>query len=328
MMTSMNKRESMKSYILASSLLPEKLWRAAFLINEDERVEAEEFRLRLGRPFSVVIRGQQRDIYYGGAAVMVTADDIESVISEATGHSYHSWEEQISQGFITVKGGHRLGLCGHIGAGERGKVLKDITSVNIRVSRQVLGVGETLAQRLMEGGLASTLIISPPGVGKTTLLRDLCRILSYHYRLSVADCRYEISGSIMGESQFDLGKSDIMCGGDKRQSINMLLRSMSPEIIALDEITANEDIAAIEEGSYTGCTFLATAHGDSLEKMARRPLYSRLLETGVFTKAVLLERVGGERLCRIFERSFENGQAGWRGDDNYILLGDRGVPQP
>lgn len=328
MMTSVNKRESMKSYILAASLLPEKLWKAAFLISEEERTEAEEFRLRLGRPFSVVIRGQQKDIYSGGSPVLVSADDIEEVIAQATDHSYHSWEEQISRGFITVKGGHRLGLCGHIGAGERGHILKDVTSVNIRVSKQIIGAGEALAQRLLEGGFRDTLIVSPPGVGKTTLLRDLCRLLSYHCRLSVADCRYEIGGSVMGECAFDLGKSDVMGGGEKGEVINMLLRSMSPEIIALDEITAPEDIAAIEEGSYTGCAFLATAHGDSLERMALRPLYRRLLETGVFTRAVVLERLGGERICRIFERSFENGQACWRGDDNYILLGDRAVPEP
>ncbi len=328
MMTSINRRESMKSYIMASSLLPEKLWRAAFLINEDERIEAEEFRLRLGRPFSIVVRGQQKDIYSGGKAVTVTADDIEAVITSATDHSYHSWEEQISRGFITAKGGFRIGLCGHIGMGERGRVLRDITSVNIRVSRQIVGVGEQLAQRLMKNGFKDTLIISPPGVGKTTLLRDMCRVLSYHYRLSVADCRCEIGGSLMGENAFDLGKSDVMCGGNKSHVINMLIRSMSPEIIALDEITEAADIAAIEEGSYTGCAFLATAHGVSLENMSCRPLYRRLFDTGVFENAVLLERVGGERICRIFERSFENGQACWRGDDNYILLGDRPVVKP
>jgi len=328
MMKVFNKREAMKSYILSANLLPERLWRAAFILPEDDRICAEEFRLRAGRPFSVVADGKQRDIYSNGHPVITYDEDIENVLAKATECSLHSWESQIRQGFITVKGGNRIGLCGHIAEGERGATITQITSIDIRIAKQMIGAANGLAERVMRGGFEDTLIVSPPGVGKTTLLRDMCRVLSRYYRVSVADSRYEIGGSISGETVFDLGGCDVMQGGNKGQVISMLLRAMSPEIIAVDEITSKEDVKAILEASYTGCSFLATAHGDSLERMYRRPLYKAMLDSGMFKKIIFLERLGSQRICRIYERDDEGAENNWRGDDNYIMLGDGDIAEP
>lgn len=324
---SFNKKEAMKSYILAANLLPERLWRAAFSVSEEERIGAEEFRLRAGRPFAIVISGVQKEISQNGETVLTRQEEIDAVVAKATEWSFHSWEDQVRQGFITVKGGHRIGLCGSIVKGERGETIDSISSLNIRIAKQVTGSGLALLGRLTEGGFKDALIMSPPGVGKTTVLRDLCRLLSRRYRVAVADCRYEIGGGISGPPVFDLGRCDLMRGGEKGSVINMLTRSMSPEIIAVDEITCREDIEAIEEASYTGCAFLATAHGGCMEDAVRRPLYKRLFEAGIFKKVVFLDRFCGERICRIYERDENNGQADWRGDDNCLLLGNGDIAE-
>ena len=321
-MNNINRREAMKSYILAANLLSERLWRAAFAISEDMRLSAEEFRLRIGKPFSISVSGKQRDVTQSGEKVTVTRDDIEAVIAKGTQLSFHSFEDQVRRGYITVEGGHRIGLCGRLTRAQNGDVVTDMTSLNIRIAKQMCGIAEGLDAYLKGRPFENTLVISPPGVGKTTLLRDMSRLLSKRHSVSVADCRYELGGSLSGKSAFDLGRCDIMQGGGKAQAVEMLLRSMTPEVIVVDEITAGEDVEAMLEASYTGCGFLASAHGTGPEDMIKRPLYAGLLENGLFPRCIVLERCGDIRLCRIFERSEDNGKAYWKCDDNIFVLGD------
>lgn len=327
MIKTMNKREAMKSYILGANLLPERLWRAAFSLSEEDRICAEEFRLRVGKPFSVVVNGVQKNIFQDGQVVITYAEDIENVIAKATECSFHSWEEQVRQGFITVKGGHRIGLCGRVVEGGKGSTLTALTSLNIRIAKQMVGIGDRPTAQIAKDGFKDTLVVSPPGIGKTTLLRDMSRLLSKKYRVCIADCRFELGGSLSGAAAFDLGMCDIVQGGSKSQVIDMLLRAMSPQIIVVDEITSPQDASALLEASYTGCGFLASAHGACIEEMSVRPIYKSLMESGMFKKILLLEKNQGMRRYRIFERSGDDVKAGWHSDDNFFMLGDGDISE-
>ncbi len=316
-MNTMQRREAMKSYILAANLLPERLWREAFRVPEHERMLVEELRLRLGRPLTAVIAGVQREL----PGAPVTAEELELTVAGATELSYHSYEQQMRQGFVTVAGGHRIGLCGALSPGG---VLTELTSVDIRIARALTGIADELTAALLCGGaFESTLIVSRPGVGKTTLLRDICRILSRTLRVAVADCRSELAGP-----GSDLARCDVLRGGDKAESIERLLRALSPDVICVDEITAESDADALIRASYTGCAFLASAHASSLLDLERRPIYRRLTESGMFRRVLLLEREGVRRICRICERGDTSGQAAWRIDDRRFLLADGAAPEP
>lgn len=317
-MKRIQEREAMKSYILAAGLLPESLWRSAFQIPEEDRPWVEEFRLRQGRPMAVVTSGKQQEI----PGTLVTKDDLEQVTAKATELSYHRYEEQVREGFITVRGGHRLGLCGRWSENDRGSVLTDVTSVNLRIARPLTGIAEELGAFLASRGAGeSTLILSPPGVGKTTLLRDLCRVLSRSVRVCVADCRCELGG-------FDLGRCDVLRGGQKDRDIELLLRGMSPELIAVDEITSKRDAEAMLEASYTGVGFLATAHGEQIGDLTRRPLYRALTDSGLFRRVLLLSRQGRTRTCQLYERGNDDAEDAWCLDDHRFVLGAGAEPEP
>ncbi len=311
------RKEGLKRYILAADLLPEALWQAAFSIPEDKRLKAEEFRLREGRPMTLTVDGQIVSL----PNTLVQQKDLEAVVAKVSRCSLHSHDAQLRQGFLTAKGGHRVGLCGVYTDTTAGKIPQSITSVNIRIARQVMGIGDALTEQLFPcGRLCGVLLLSSPGVGKTTLLRDLCRKLSYRFRLSVADCRFELAGD-----GFNLGLCDVLQGGQKSECIDLLLRSMSPQIIAVDEITAEEDVQALVEAGHVGVSFLATAHGNSIEVLSHRPLYRQLMDAGIFEKIVLLERTETGRAYRIYERRENDDQNPWAYSDRYILLDDGAV---
>jgi stage III sporulation protein AA len=218
--------------------------------------------------------------------------------------SVHTVLDQLREGYVTIPGGLRLGLCGE-GAVEEGKLraFRRLTSLALRLPHPIRGPARPLLPKLTQGGsLPNTLILSPPGWGKTTLLRDLIRCLSEGEgisprRVGVADERGELGG---GDLRYFLGpRADVLENCPKSAALLMLLRGMNPQVLAADEITAPADLRAMEEAAGCGVTLLATAHGGSLEDLRRRPLYREMLDQGLFSAFVLVTIQGGRRVYTV-----------------------------
>lgn len=315
-------KDFIKGFMTAAGLLPERLWRGVFTLSEHERELCEEIRLRLGRPLIVSSAGKHRVIQGESGPLVVTRDEIDEVLARVTGSSVHTYNDQIAVGFITAENGHRLGLCGDV-TQENGSVrtMRAFSSVNLRVAKQALGLSEQLCRNLYEQGFASTLILAPPGAGKTTLLRDMARRLSHRFNVSVVDERHEIAACRQGVPQFDLGRCDVLSGANKAAGIEMLLRGMSPEIIALDEITSAQDVRTLAAASYSGCTFLTTAHGGGVDDLSRRPVYREAFAQGIFDCIILIENKFGRRSFRVWRESHDKND--WADNDSRVMLGDR-----
>lgn len=287
----------------AAELLPVGLRKPALSMPQTERTVAEEFRLRVGRPLSVT--------FPNGEAILpdstpVTPDDLRSVLELATQASAHTALERVRQGFFTVRGGHRIGLCG-TAVVKDGEIhnLREISSLNIRIAKELPGIARDVLLPLCLGTcVPSVLILAPPGAGKTTLLRDMIRGLSSGQagaplRIGVADERGELGALYHGMPQMDLGPhTDIMDGCAKADGLIMLLRGMNPQVLAMDEITAPADVNALEMAAGCGVVLLATAHGGGRGDLERRPLYARLLERRIFQKLLIIERQNGTRHYR------------------------------
>lgn len=285
----------LKGFHTAAQLLPERLWRAAYSLNEQQRQDCEEIRVRLGRPLAATVAGEI--VLLGDSAVLPTGEEIDELLARATECSVHSYLDQLWQGYLTTRHGHRLGICGQFSQGET-RLLRGLSSVNIRVARQVHGLAKELPF-LKEPSFQNTLILAPPGAGKTTLLREMCRELSMRFRVALADERYEIAACAGGEPRFNVGLCDVLSAGNKGETIPMLLRSMSPQILAMDEITRAEDCESLLECAGCGCSLLATAHGSEIEDLHKRPAYRRLLDAGLFQQVILIRRSGRERRYRL-----------------------------
>ena len=281
----------------AALLLPHNLRERARELKREERASCEEFRLRLGYPASVVMPEGERSM--GGDPV--TKRELGFVLEAATGASVHSASSRLAEGFITAKGGFRVGLCGAVGlsGGEPGG-FTSVSSAAIRISREHKGACVPIIDSVYSGGeVRSTLIISPPGGGKTTLLRDLVRYISDAAggpRVGLCDERSEIAAFFDGEPTMDVGRrTDVLDGCPKARAVSMLLRSMNPGVIAIDEITAEEDAEAITRAAHCGVKLIATAHAASRTELAERPIYRALLASGVFEELIIIRKLGGRR---------------------------------
>ncbi len=291
--------ERAKKYQQAVSFLPDRLRRMALSLSPQEQSRAEEIRLRSRRPVMILLPGEERIFQESGPE----ASELLQALETATRASYHAALSSLREGFFTLPGGHRLGLSG-TAVVKDGAVsfLKEPSSLSLRLAHEHRGAAQPIYRELFQSGaLRSTLILSPPGVGKTTLLRDLVRLLSDRgkFRISLIDERSEVAALYRGVPQLEVGlRTDILEGCPKSQAIPMVLRSLSPQIIALDEITQEEDLEAMRLAAHCGAYLLATAHAASEEDLYRRPLYRRLLKEELFTALVVLECRDGVRHCR------------------------------
>lgn len=273
------------------------------------QVTVEELRLREGRPLSIVSSGEEWSSR-ALARELVSQRDLDWVL-EAAGHgSIHTVLDQFRNGFLSVEGGNRIGICGSAVMKEGEMInFRRVSSLAIRFCHEVPHLAGPILPQLMEGGiLQSSLICSPPGFGKTTLLRDLIRCISDGEgvpakRVGVADERGEICGLYQGRPQRRVGKrTDIIDGCPKAKALLMLLRGMNPQLLAVDEITAQEDLAAMEEVAGCGVTLLATAHSAAPSDLFLRPIYRGLLESNIFRRFIWITLEAGVRCYRVLRK--------------------------
>lgn len=270
----------------------------------------QEIRLRIGAPFLVVYDGREHFVDSRGGlslddsrSVMVSREQLRETMEYISNYSMYAFEEELRQGYITVQGGHRVGVAGKMIWEKQGaKNMKHISFLNIRLAHEVIGCSDRILPYVMqEGRLFHTLIISPPRCGKTTLLRDLIRQLSDGGKgfagmtVGVVDERSELGACYLGVPQNDLGcRTDILDGCPKVQGMMMLVRSMAPQVIAVDEVGSREDVEAMEYVMNCGIYLLATVHGNSIDDIKNKPVLGRLIRERVFERYILMTpgRVG------------------------------------
>lgn len=296
-------------HVFPSALRP--LCRMGF----EQGIEPEEIRLRIGRP--VMVLGRDGEYFWNQNGTRLQRDrqgsyvwletDMKETLSRMSRYSMYALEEELRSGFFTIQGGHRVGVAGRTVC-EQGKILsfRNISCLNIRVARQKKDCAVDLLPWLMqEADIYNTLILSPPGVGKTTMLRDCIRLLSEGNcempgkKVGVVDERSEIAACFYGVPQNDLGaRTDVLDACPKVEGMRLLLRSMSPQVLAVDELGSREDFLAVEEALHCGCRILGTMHAANAAELQEKMYLSEWLEKGFFGRFVFLAL--GERGMRKF----------------------------
>lgn len=286
----MQKSVNIQRFEEAAAILPSRLRKAALTLSGGQKAAAEELRLRTGRPMAVLIQGTETPL-----EVLVEPEELETLCDLATEFSRYAASESLREGFLPVRGGFRVGLCGTaVMKNGVNTNLKNLSSAVIRIAREHKGIADAVAPALFaDGRFCSTLILSPPGGGKTTLLRDLVRCLSEgsaafpSQRISLIDERGEVAVVYRGEPQMDVGPcTDVLDACPKSVGIPMVLRAMNPQIIAVDEITIAPDLTALSMAAGCGVGLLATIHARDVPELLQKPLCRRLLEEGIFRMAL------------------------------------------
>ena len=286
--------------------------------------DLQEIRLRINSPLLIIYENMEYFITeYGELSInpdngiIVTNNEIRETMEYISNYSLYAFEDEIRQGFITIAGGHRIGIAGKIIVEDNEiKGMKHISFINVRLAHQVKGCADPVLPYIIDKenqDIYHTLIISPPRCGKTTLLRDLIRQLSdgneYMAGMSIGlvDERSEIGACYMGCPQNDLGmRTDVLDCCPKAKGMMMLIRSMSPEIIAVDEIGSKEDLEAIDYVIGCGCKLIASVHGSSIDDIREKPLLGELVDKKLFDRYVILNNISHVgHLHRIYDSNGE-----------------------
>lgn len=291
----------------------------------------EEIRVRIGQPL-FLYAGQQelvlaenlfqesskRRIYEN--VYRMTEQDLMEMQNYISNYSLYAWKEELRNGFLTIQGGHRIGLAGRT-TNQDGRIsgISYLTFFNIRVAHERIGCAEEILSQLYfsseeeegdkrKGNIYNTLIVSPPGAGKTTLLRDCVRSFSCEgKKVGLVDERSEIAASYHGIPQNEIGpRTDVLDGCNKPEGIQMLLRTMSPDIIAVDELGTTEDFEAVEQAAYSGCKVIGTVHAGSMEELQEKRILKKWCEKELFERFILIEKGDcGMRKFKVYNNRWE-----------------------
>ena len=258
-----------------------------------------EIRLRVGKRGVIISSGVEILLGY-----VITIKDLLDVLVNISKNSIYAIQNDINNGFVVIKGGHRVGICGEVVL-QDGKIknIKNINSMNIRVARQIVGCADKLLPYVITNSLfTNTLIVSPPGCGKTTLLRDLIRQISTGVKIlnfkgvnvGLVDERGEIASVSNGVVYLDVGlRTDVMSNCPKNLGMEMLVRSMGLSVIATDEIGTKQDICAIEYAALSGVGLVFTMHGKSIDDITKKTDIAKLINQGLFENIVVLSNRKG-----------------------------------
>ena len=307
----MERLDRIYRYEQACEFLPHRLKCLALALPDKQKERTEDFRLRVMRPMTVLTSEGELNAAPADRSSLVTAEDLEQMLGAVTEYSRYACIETLRRGFLPLRGGFRLGVCGSavVRDGEVSN-LKEISSLSLRIVCEEVGLGSNIAPQLFDenGRLLSTLILSPPGGGKTTLLRDLIRVLSLGdsehraLRVAVIDERCELAVCCKGRPQMELGNhTDVLSLCPKAEGIPMVLRGMNPQVIAVDEITAAEDIRAMCLAANCGVGLLASIHAADTGELTQKPLFQELLRAKVFSRCVTIRQDGGGRTYEVGE---------------------------
>ena len=293
----MNLADKAESYNKAASMIGGEAGQVLLRIPESKKANVQEIRLRCKKPIAITegkdvlfVRSDGTILYTPASdAVVMGAQEMSDCFRRICGYSVYSKQNQINSGFITTRSGCRIGICGtaNVRDGEIVSVT-DITSLNIRISRQIYGAGDEIISRLfpLDGGI---LIAGPPSSGKTTILRDLARCISLGINTKIMrTCVIDERGELSGSGVIDTGLSDVQVGWPREKAIVQSIRSLSPQVIICDEIGTDEDVRSVILGANAGVYIIATIHSDSYESLLKKRQSRQLLRSGAFRNIVIL----------------------------------------
>lgn len=286
--------ESRKSQIM--NLLADNLRKTVEKENPDFD-QIQEIRIRVGQPFRITETDGEHALPSEHCPHIVTREELKETMEYISHYSLYAYENELRQGFLTVKGGHRVGVAGKVIVdNDKVKNIQYISSLNIRIAHEMIGCADKILPYITKNRqVCHTLIISPPCCGKTTLIRDLIRQISDGNQyvkgcsVGVVDERSELGACCLGIAQNHMGtRTDILDCCPKSEGMIMLIRSMAPQVIAVDEIGTSEDIHAIEYAMQCGCRMIASVHGLDMEEAKKKPVLGELIRRRMFERYVVL----------------------------------------